>query len=88
MGEAGPEAIMPLTRGANGKLGVQAHGGGGGGRPQIQMGDVHMHNSLAGAIGPEGLATALQQSGERTMAQIRRDLQTMLAQLDQDGTLL
>ncbi|GAA3873068.1 phage tail tape measure protein [Celeribacter arenosi] len=26
MGEAGPEAIMPLTRGANGKLGVQAQG--------------------------------------------------------------
>lgn len=28
MGEAGPEAIMPLTRGANGKLGVQSSGGG------------------------------------------------------------
>ena len=27
MGEAGPEAIMPLKRGANGKLGVQATGG-------------------------------------------------------------
>ena len=29
--EAGPEAIMPLTRTANGKLGVMAVGGGGGG---------------------------------------------------------
>ncbi|AHM04748.1 GTA tail tape measure [Roseibacterium elongatum DSM 19469] len=29
MGEAGPEAIMPLTRGADGRLGVQAAGGGG-----------------------------------------------------------
>jgi len=28
MGEAGPEAIMPLTRGADGKLGVYAGGGG------------------------------------------------------------
>jgi len=28
MGEAGPEAILPLTRGKNGKLGVQAAGGG------------------------------------------------------------
>jgi len=28
MGEAGPEAIMPLKRGANGKLGVEASGGG------------------------------------------------------------
>ena len=30
-GEAGTEAIMPLTRGPGGKLGVEAHGGGGGG---------------------------------------------------------
>lgn len=28
MGEAGPEAIMPLTRGADGRLGVQTAGGG------------------------------------------------------------
>lgn len=30
MGEAGPEAIMPLKRGANGKLGVQMEGNAGG----------------------------------------------------------
>ena len=30
MGEAGPEAIMPLSRGPGGKLGVMASGGGGG----------------------------------------------------------
>ncbi len=30
MGEAGPEAIMPLKRGANGKLGVQVDGNSGG----------------------------------------------------------
>jgi len=29
MGEAGPEGVLPLARGANGKLGVQAVGGGG-----------------------------------------------------------
>ena len=29
MGEAGPEAILPLTRGSNGKLGIQAQGSGG-----------------------------------------------------------
>ncbi|GGA05568.1 phage tail tape measure protein [Dyella caseinilytica] len=31
MGEAGPEAILPLTRGSDGKLGVQSSGGGAGG---------------------------------------------------------
>ncbi len=30
MGEAGPEAIMPLKRGPDGTLGVRAQGGGGG----------------------------------------------------------
>lgn len=33
MGEAGPEAILPLRRGAGGRLGVEAFGGGGG--PQM-----------------------------------------------------
>jgi len=31
MGEAGPEAVMPLDRGSDGKLGVRATGAGGGG---------------------------------------------------------
>jgi hypothetical protein len=31
MGEAGPEAILPLTRGSDGELGVKMPGGGGGG---------------------------------------------------------
>ncbi|NBB33101.1 phage tail tape measure protein [Pseudomonas sp. BC115LW] len=40
VGEAGPEAIMPLTRTASGKLGVMALGGGSGGT-QINV-DVHI----------------------------------------------
>jgi phage-related minor tail protein len=35
MGEAGPEAILPLSRGADGKLGIRA--GGGGGAVQVTM---------------------------------------------------
>lgn len=38
LGEAGPEAIMPLRRGANGKLGVQVTGGGGGVTNIFQIG--------------------------------------------------
>ncbi|SIS68609.1 phage tail tape measure protein, lambda family [Roseivivax lentus] len=37
MGEAGPEAIMPLARGPDGKLGVRAGGGGGGGAVHVTM---------------------------------------------------
>ena len=37
MGEAGPEAIMPLKRGANGKLGVQSEG---------NSGDVVIHQNF------------------------------------------
>jgi phage-related minor tail protein len=35
MGEAGPEAIMPLARGADGRLGIR--GGGGGGAVSVTM---------------------------------------------------
>ncbi|WP_439864542.1 phage tail tape measure protein [Pseudomonas antarctica] len=40
-GEAGPEAIMPLTRTSSGKLGVMAMGGGGVGATQINV-EVHI----------------------------------------------
>ncbi len=42
LGEAGPEAIMPLTRDAQGRLGVRGLGGGGSGvyAPTIAMGDI------------------------------------------------
>jgi hypothetical protein len=41
MGEAGPEAIMPLSKTPDGRLGVQVAGGGATG------GDVHVHNSFS-----------------------------------------
>ncbi|MEJ7929843.1 phage tail tape measure C-terminal domain-containing protein [Ramlibacter sp. AN1015] len=40
LGEAGPEAIMPLKRGANGVLGVQVMGGSTGGN--INVGGIHV----------------------------------------------
>jgi len=59
MGEAGPEAIMPLKRGPSGKLGVEMHGGGGGGRatnvnytgPTLNFnGDEYVPKSAVGGI--------------------------------------
>ena len=37
MGEAGPEAILPLRRGADGRLGVASQGGGGGARVTVNI---------------------------------------------------
>jgi lambda family phage tail tape measure protein len=58
MGEAGPEAIMPLRRGANGKLGVEASGAGMGGitvnvdaSGSSVEGDASQANQLGKAIG-------------------------------------
>lgn len=53
MGEAGPEAVMPLTRGPNGKLGVQVFGNqqlnqSAGVVNQVQI-DVHITNEGASA---------------------------------------
>lgn len=63
MGEAGPEAIMPLARASNGKLGVMAIGGGGVGGMQVNItinqgggveadtaGDTEMARRLAAAL--------------------------------------
>lgn len=82
MGEAGPEAIMPLKRGPNGALGVEMHGGG---RPVIRMGDYNPSYSFAGAVGLDGIASMVREGGAATYDQIKRDLQSLLQQLDTDG---
>lgn len=58
MGEAGPEAIMPLKRGRSGKLGVEMHGRGGGGTTNVNYtgptlnfnGDEYVPKSAVGSI--------------------------------------
>lgn len=82
MGEAGPEAIMPLKRGPNGALGVQMHGGG---KPTIKLGDVTLVNKVDGGFMPDAVMALIRNGGEQTVAQIKRDLQSMLHQLDEGG---
>lgn len=62
MGEAGPEAIMPLTRGSDGKLGVKAPGGAAGGRSEVV---VTLSPELEGRIlkQAEGQSIAITQAG-------------------------
>ena len=66
MGEAGPEAIMPLERGPDGRLGVAARGGGGG-RPvvvNIQTPDLQGFQRSRGQISAQ-LARAVRRGQGR-----------------------
>lgn len=82
MGEAGPEAIMPLKRGPNGALGVQMHGGGG---AKVRMGDIHNTYQLSGALDQSAIMSMVRQGGEATYNQVKRDLESLLQQLNTDG---
>ncbi|GAL58437.1 putative hypothetical protein [Pseudescherichia vulneris NBRC 102420] len=59
MGEAGPEAIMPLTRAADGSLGVRAldSGQGQGGGLSVSIGDINF-NSQTQQPASQGIASA------------------------------
>ena len=64
MGEAGPEAIMPLTRGPGGRLGVDASGSGGGVNVTVNVdatgSKVTGDNQQAGNLG-KAISSAIQQ---------------------------
>lgn len=65
MGEAGPEAIMPLRRGANGKLGVEASGG--------SMGNITVNVDAAGSS-VEGDASQANQLGKAIGIAVQQEL--------------
>lgn len=87
MGEEGPEAIMPLGRLPNGKLGVHAQGGGGKSQTSVKMGDVTNVYKIEGAIMPDAIMAMIRQGGAATYEQMKRDLQGLLLQLDIDGAM-
>lgn len=87
MGEAGPEAIMPLSRGPDGKLGVQARGGQGRG-PISLTNEITNNYKVEGGFMPEAVLALIERGGEMTEAQIRRNLKSMLQQLDIDGVMV
>lgn len=83
MGEAGPEAIMPLKRGPNGALGVQMHGGGSK-SAEIQ---INQNYNMAGAIMPDAIRAIVQQGSEAAVNEAKRQLQAWLQEIDIDGTV-
>lgn len=59
MGEAGPEAIVPLKRMNNGRLGVEMHGGKGGGGNQSVVVNVNVEGGTQQSQGDPGRAAEL-----------------------------
>ncbi len=87
MGEAGPEAIMPLARGPDGSLGVQMQGGSS--EPSMRQLNVTVenHNHISGAVSSADIVALNKATAEQTENTIKRNLPGWIDQLDRDGTL-
>jgi phage-related minor tail protein len=72
MGEAGPEAVMPLERGPGGRLGVRASGGGGGGITQVINIDARNADSGVDQKIRAAITIASQQANAQLLADISR----------------
>lgn len=91
MGEAGPEAIMPLKRGPNGSLGVQVHGGGKAPMPSLDLGGIHQTFHLSGTMTQkdvrETAAQAGQQGAQAAVEHIRKNFQSIAQEWQMNGAV-
>ena len=83
MGEAGPEAIMPLSRGPDGKLGVQAQGGG---SRQANI-EIKQDFHMQGVMTPDDVAAMVRQGATAAVEDVKRNLETYLREWDVDGAV-
>lgn len=87
MGEAGPEAIVPLKRGRDGSLGVQMHGGkdrGAANNNEITLAPVY---NVGGVLTPEAIIAAIRQGDENSMSELSRMLPALLAEYQTNGKI-
>ena len=87
MGEAEPEAVMPLKRGADGSLGVQMHGGSKRQSSAPLTVSVTNQNTLTGALSSQDVIDLNQRTAEQTYQQMRRDIPMIVRQVNKDGSL-
>lgn len=87
MGEAGPEAIMPLKRGPNGSLGVQVHGGKQQAQPVSNTVDVTNVYQISGAISEQTITRQIQASAEQTVNETKQKLTSWLSEFQTNGIM-
>ena len=86
MGEAGPEAIMPLTRAADGSLGVRALGGGsGGGGTTIS---VNAPVTIAGSVTGEATTANTTDAARQLQGMMNKTINDWAKQQANPGGLL
>jgi len=70
MGEAGPEAILPLTRGSNGKLGVANYGNSGSGSTMIVTNHITVQGNSGNKDQNKDLADQVGKALENKMREL------------------
>ena len=86
MGEAGPEAIMPLRRGRDGRLGVSAHApaaNSNGGQSVV----VNQTFQISGAVSSDEIKAAIREQAARTKADIEGNFARTFEKNRKAGTL-
>lgn len=85
MGEAGPEAIMPLKRGADGSLGVQMHGGASA-APANNNVAVNQNFTVSGAVSSTEITAAIRQAADKARNDALRAVPEAIAEYQRNGT--
>lgn len=87
MGEAGPEAIMPLKRGPDGSLGVQMHNGDNGrsGNNLNFSPTIENNYRIEGAISEEKIVNTIKAASEQTKEETKREFVGWMGQYQRDG---
>lgn len=86
MGEAGPEAIMPLKRGSDGSLGVQVHGGAGASGGNTV--NVSNNITVSGAVSSQDIMALVQQASMQTQQEVKRNLTSWLGEYNANGAVV
>lgn len=88
MGEDGAEAVMPLTRGPDGSLGVQMYGGNAGGTSVHAPITIHNDNRVTGAISSRDIIELNERYAESTKRELSRQLPALIQQHNTDGAMV